>query len=44
MQAKFKSAMIYPLVVLSVGVALVVFFMTALLPKFMNLFREHPWI
>lgn len=41
-QAKFKSAMIYPLVVLSVGVALVVFFMTALLPKFMNLFESIP--
>ena len=41
-QAKFKSAMIYPMVVLSVGVALVVFFMTALLPKFMNLFESIP--
>jgi len=41
-QAKFKSAMIYPLVVLGVGVALVVFFMTALLPKFMNLFESIP--
>jgi len=41
-QAKFKSAMIYPLVVLGVGVALVIFFMTALLPKFMNLFESIP--
>lgn len=41
-QAKFKSAMIYPLVVMGVGVALVVFFMTALLPKFMNLFESIP--
>lgn len=41
-QAKFKSAMIYPLVVLGVGVTLVVFFMTALLPKFMDLFESIP--
>jgi type IV pilus assembly protein PilC len=41
-QAKFKSAMIYPLVVLGVGVVLVIFFMTALLPKFMNLFESIP--
>ena len=39
-QSKFKSAMIYPLIVLCVGVALVIFFMTALLPKFMNLFES----
>ena len=39
-QAKFKSAMIYPLVVCAVGVALVVFFMTAMLPKFMTLFES----
>lgn len=39
-QAKFKSAMIYPLVVCAVGVALVVFFMTVMLPKFMTLFES----
>jgi type II secretory pathway component PulF len=39
-QAKFKSAMIYPLVVCCVGVALVVFFMTVMLPKFMTLFES----
>ena len=39
-QAKFKSAMIYPLVVSFVGVALVIFFMTAMLPKFMTLFES----
>lgn len=39
-QAKFKSAMIYPVIVLLVGVGLVIFFMTALLPKFMNLFES----
>lgn len=41
-QAKFKSAMIYPLVVCAVGVALVVFFMTIMLPKFMTLFESIP--
>jgi len=39
-QAKFKSAMIYPLVVCGVGVGLVVFFMTVMLPKFMTLFES----
>lgn len=39
-QSKFKSAMIYPVIVLCVGVGLVIFFMTALLPKFMNLFES----
>jgi type II secretory pathway component PulF len=38
-QAKFKSAMIYPAVVCSVGVVLIVFFMTVMLPKFMTLFE-----
>ena len=37
-QAKFKSAMIYPAVVCAVGVGLVIFFMTVMLPKFMTLF------
>jgi len=39
-QSKFISAMVYPVIVLCVGVALVIFFMTALLPKFMNLFES----
>ncbi len=39
-QSKFKSAMIYPLVVCFVGFALVIFFMTAMLPKFMTLFES----
>lgn len=39
-QAKFKSAMIYPMVVCSVGVILVIFFMTVMLPKFMTLFES----
>lgn len=38
-QAKFKSAMIYPAVVVGVGVVLVAFFMTVMLPKFMTLFE-----
>jgi type II secretory pathway component PulF len=37
-QSKFKSAMIYPAVVCVVGGALVLFFMTVMLPKFMTLF------
>ena len=38
-QARFKSAMIYPIVVMLVGMALVAFFMTVMLPKFMTLFQ-----
>ena len=37
-QTKFKAAMIYPAVVCVVGGALVIFFMTVMLPKFMTLF------
>lgn len=37
-QSKFKSAMIYPVIVCVVGTALVIFFMTVMLPKFMTLF------
>jgi type II secretory pathway component PulF len=37
-QSKFKAAMIYPAVVCVVGGALVIFFMTVMLPKFMTLF------
>jgi type II secretory pathway component PulF len=41
-QSKFKSAMIYPMVVCAVGVALVFFFMTVMLPKFTTLFESIP--
>jgi type II secretory pathway component PulF len=39
-QAKFKSAMVYPLMVCIVGTALVWFFMTKVLPQFMGLFQS----
>jgi type II secretory pathway component PulF len=38
-QAKFKSAIIYPVFVLLVGIAIVIFFMTYMLPKFMSIFE-----
>jgi type II secretory pathway component PulF len=38
-QAKFKSAMIYPLFVCCVGIAISIFFMTVMLPSFMQLFQ-----
>ena len=38
-QAKFVSAMIYPAVVASVGVIIMFFFMTVMLPKFMTIFQ-----
>ncbi len=37
-QAKFKSALIYPAFVVSIGVMIVVFFMTFMLPRFMSIF------
>lgn len=37
-QAKFTSALIYPAFVAIVGIAIVIFFMTYMLPKFMTLF------
>lgn len=37
-QAKFTSALIYPALVCCVGVGLIVFFLTVMLPKFMSLF------
>jgi type II secretory pathway component PulF len=37
-QSKFKSALIYPAIVLSVGVVIVIFFMTFMLPKFLQIF------
>jgi type II secretory pathway component PulF len=38
-QAKFKSAMIYPLFVCCVGIGISIFFMTVMLPSFMQLFQ-----
>ncbi len=38
-QAKFKSAMIYPVMVICVGILLVVFFMTFMMPKFIDIFN-----
>jgi type II secretory pathway component PulF len=38
-QAKFKSAMIYPAMVICVGLLLVVFFMTFMMPKFIEIFN-----
>ena len=38
-QNKFKSAMIYPAFVCCVGIAISVFFMTVMLPSFMQLFQ-----
>jgi len=38
-QAKFKSAMIYPVMVICVGILLVVFFMTVMMPKFIVIFN-----
>lgn len=46
-QAKFLSALIYPCIVASVGVIIVIFFMTFMLPKFMTIFEGMnvplPW-
>ncbi|HEV2696289.1 MAG TPA: type II secretion system F family protein [Verrucomicrobiae bacterium] len=38
-QAKFKSAMIYPVMVIIVGILLVTFFMTVMMPKFIEIFQ-----
>jgi len=37
-QSKFKSALIYPCIVACVGVVIIIFFMTFMLPKFMSIF------
>ncbi|MEY2408159.1 MAG: type pilus assembly protein PilC [Verrucomicrobiota bacterium] len=37
-QSKFTSALIYPIIVACVGVVIVIFFMTFMLPKFMKIF------
>ena len=38
-QSKFVSALIYPAIVACVGVVIVIFFMTFMLPKFMTIFQ-----
>ena len=38
-QAKFKSAMIYQFMVICVGILLVTFFMTVMMPKFIEIFN-----
>ena len=38
-QAKFKSAMIYPFMVIVVGILLVTFFMTVMMPRFIDIFK-----
>src|SRR5438445_8609594 len=38
-QSKFVSALIYPAVVACVGVVIIIFFMTVMLPKFMSIFE-----
>src|SRR5688572_6231201 len=38
-QAKFTSALIYPAIVACVGLVIVIFFMTFMLPKFMSIFQ-----
>jgi type II secretory pathway component PulF len=39
-QAKFTSALIYPALVFCVGIGMIVFFLTVMLPKFMSLFGQ----
>jgi type II secretory pathway component PulF len=39
-QAKFSSALIYPAFVAVVGIGIIIFFMTYMLPKFMSLFGD----
>jgi type II secretory pathway component PulF len=38
-QSKFMSALIYPCIVACVGVIIIIFFMTFMLPKFMTIFQ-----
>src|SRR6266498_1394575 len=46
-QSKFISALIYPCIVACVGVVIIIFFMTFMLPKFMSIFKglsvPLPW-
>lgn len=39
-QSKFKSSMIYPTVVIIVGLSVIFFFMTFMMPKFMEIFKS----
>lgn len=39
LQAKFKSAMVYPFLVICVALLLVVLFMTSVMPKFIEIFK-----
>ena len=39
-QSKFKSSMVYPTVVVIVGLAVIFFFMTVMMPKFMEIFKS----
>lgn len=41
---KFISAMIYPAVVCAVGVVIVIFFMSVMLPKFLTIFEGMPGV
>lgn len=38
-QSKFTSALIYPMMVICVGICLVIFFMTFMMPKFIQIFN-----
>jgi type II secretory pathway component PulF len=38
-QAKFKSAMIYPIMVICVGIGLIAFFMVVMMPRFIEIFN-----
>jgi len=38
-QAKFKSAMIYPVMVICVGIGLIIFFMVVMMPRFIEIFN-----
>jgi type II secretory pathway component PulF len=38
-QSRFKSALIYPAIVASVGIVIIAFFMTVMLPKFLSIFQ-----
>ncbi len=46
-QSKFTSALIYPAIVATVGIVIIIFFMTFMLPKFMTIFQglkvPLPW-
>lgn len=39
-QSKFKSSMVYPTIVIIVGLGVIFFFMTFMMPKFMEIFKS----